>query len=191
MADRRVSSSATFCRTSESNGALYFVLSAFAFLCGWALAKLRVPNHDRSQNAAQVNTAPEDQPSTRRDAQQAPAPLNQTYFIDRRKNGIPSWKKWTEIGAVAVAFGLLLVNILLLGATKKAADAAKNAAEISRDTFQLTYRPRLKIVGLTQRQTSTGNGPNHDELDKGRLTVSIDVPNLGPFAARNVRFFAL
>ncbi len=33
------------------------------------------------------------------------------------------------------------------------------------------------------------NGKLHTELDKGRLRVSIDVPNMGPFPARNVRFF--
>jgi hypothetical protein len=122
-------------------------------------------------------------------AQEGPA-LNQPTLIstlqaptrvDESNRETPSWKKILEIAAAVIGVGLLVVNIFQMIATQK-------AAETARDTFRLTYRPRLKILGLTQDQAMV-DGKVQTNLDKGRLRVRIDVPNTGPFPARNVRFF--
>ncbi|MGO9640897.1 MAG: hypothetical protein ACLP1Y_06305 [Candidatus Acidiferrales bacterium] len=73
-------------------------------------------------------------------------------------------------------------------ATELAATAADRAAITAQKTFSLTYRPRLRILGFTANQAEV-NGKLVTYLDKGRLTVRIDVPNMGPFDARNVRFY--
>lgn len=73
-------------------------------------------------------------------------------------------------------------------ATEKAAAAADKAATAAENTFKLTNRPRLKILGITANQAMV-NGKLVTYLDNGRLTVRLDLANMGPFDARNVRFY--
>jgi hypothetical protein len=82
---------------------------------------------------------------------------------------------------------LLLLRQTSIG--KESADAARKSADTAAAVFKLTYRPRLKFVGITPAVQSYVNGELRTQSDNGRLRVTIDLPNLGPYSARNVRFF--
>lgn len=120
---------------------------------------------------------------------------NQTGELAREFRIAEKWQIGTNIGlgviglfALIIYYGQLSEMRMATRVTKTAADAAKSAAETAKDTFRLTNRPRLKILGITQNQAMV-NGKLVTYLDSGRLTVRIDVPNTGSFPARNVRFF--
>jgi hypothetical protein len=83
------------------------------------------------------------------------------------------WKKWAKSVPVLIAFGLLIVNIFQMNATKQAAEVASES-----------IRPRLTIVGLSP-QSLTGSNPL--PLDHGKLHVWFQVPNYGPMPASHIR----
>lgn len=95
-----------------------------------------------------------------------------------------------------LTFGLLVATLITsIAAIYQArsstlsAGAAKRASEVASNTFRLTFRPRLSLLGITPAVQSMVSGKLQTELDSGTLRVSISVPNTGPFPARNVRFF--
>jgi hypothetical protein len=109
-----------------------------------------------------------------------PAPP-QSHIPKWGKDETPPWKKGAEIAAVAIALGLLIVNIFQMRSTQKSADSADR-------TMKVAYRPRLLLIGIDPRVKSSPAGIE-PALDQQRLTVQIILPNTGPFSARNVRFF--
>ena len=102
------------------------------------------------------------------------------------------WATWLAVvGAIAyasVAACQLVEMRKATQATQEAAGAATKAANVAENTFRLTQRPRLKIlsVGLNQEMR---NGKMVRYFDNGKLTFQVDVPNMGPFDAINVRFY--
>jgi hypothetical protein len=126
-------SSSSSQNSPEPRGLLYILLSAFAFLTGWSLAQLRTPNDDGSETIhPQHGTAPKDRLSRfdSMTAAQTPPTPTQPYQPDRRKDNTPPWKKRAEIAAIAVAIGLLAINIFLWRSTRDAAKAAKCSAPL-------------------------------------------------------------
>lgn len=134
------------------------------------------------------------------DAVQKPIPVVVSYdqqTIEDQKgqygtqDAIRKWTKRAVIAASVYAAIAAYQGIQMKKATKateKAAAAAQSAATTANNTFRLTYRPRLSIPIITPN-LETSAGVLNTNLDKGRMTVRIDVPNTGPFPARNVKFF--
>ena len=118
-----------------------------------------------------IDSVPEPKPPT--DAERAE---------NEQKRKYNKLKTCLEIAATLIGLGLLGINILLWYSTKKAADSADKS-------IKLAYRPRLLLIGIDARFKTSPTGIREPALDKGRLTVQIILPNNGPFAARNVRFF--
>ena len=56
----------------------------------------------------------------------------------QRRDHTPTWKKVLEYIAVAIALGLLVVNIFQMSATRDAANAAKTAAEAATRSNEIT-----------------------------------------------------
>jgi hypothetical protein len=159
----------------EPGGFLYILLSAFAFFSGWLLCKSGSPQN-RGESVSPQNATKEQR--NRRNiepaivAQIAPTLVNQEY-PNRRKEDTPRWKKWAEIAAVLIAFGLLVVNIFQMRATQKASETAAN-------TLRLTFRPRININRLV-RQDTLNNGT--------QLALSFEGFNYGPIAAKNIKVY--
>jgi hypothetical protein len=123
----------------------------------WFLSKLRTPTQDINEPISpQDDTTPkhpEREPTVGSDIPPAPT---QHYQPDRRKDNTPKWKKWTEIIAVGVGVGLLGINILLWCSTKKAADAAKSAAETGArqlEAFEAAQAAHLVIESFSIQRT--------------------------------------
>jgi hypothetical protein len=145
-------SSSSSQNSPEPRGLLYILLSSLAFACGWFSARLHDPNQHVSETApSQSSTAGEGNRGQFEPivvSQVAPAPI-ETYLPHRREDNTPRWKKIAEWSIAGATVGLLIVNIFLWSATKKAADAADksagaagkaaNAAEESLTTVQRAY----------------------------------------------------
>jgi len=104
------------------------------------------------------------------------------------------FQKWLAANGVGVATLIALVFYTVYTARqwhqmKRAADAAKNTANTAYETMKLAYRPRVTLLGINPLAQSMINGKLVTTLNNGRLKVGIDLPNNGPFPARNVRFF--
>lgn len=98
---------------------------------------------------------------------------------------------------VLFTFALVLVSAVSGGISiwqatiaQRSANAARDAVNIANKTMRLAYRPRITLLGINPTVMRLQvNGSIRTTLDKNRLHVGIDIPNTGPFAARNVRFF--
>jgi hypothetical protein len=75
------------------------------------------------------------------------SPLDETKSDTKSQKGTPVW----EIAAVLIALGLLVVNIFQLRANKRAANAAKSAADTAHDTLIASNRPwmnaEMHVIG--------------------------------------------
>src|SRR6266576_2814537 len=146
-------------------------------------------NRDQAHDA-QENTSPS-HPRTETEKANSQKMSRFQAFMHKHFPEAKAHDRWTLVFTSVIAvstFIYMIAAVWTLVEMSRSTTAAKSAAETARDTFRLTYRPRLKILGITQNQEMI-NGKLHTNLDKGRLTVRIDVPNTGPFPARNVRFF--
>ena len=68
----------------------------------------------------------------------------------------PPLKEYLEIGAVLIAFGLLVVNIFVLCATRKAADAATKAANTAEKTMVLDERAGVGVPSVNGTRPEVG-----------------------------------
>jgi hypothetical protein len=126
----------------EPRGLLFVLVSAIAFFCGWCSAKLRTPKQNvrealPSQDARTAESTQRAVASSL--VSQTPSILPQQNQSDGSKNGRPVWEKAAAIGTL----GLLVVNIFLWLSTKKAADAAKESADLQRTVVEGTQAATL------------------------------------------------
>jgi hypothetical protein len=118
-----------------------------------------------------------------------PPPLTDKEAAQKKNNQRrKAIKFWIEIAGVVILFGYFSFTILIWYASKKAADAAKQAADTATDTFKLSFRPRVEIVSVGAFRESR-NGVIDNHVKDGFLTVQVGYVNRGPFTARNVRYF--
>ncbi len=108
--------------------------------------------------------------------QPPPAPPNPPNPHGGTRGTTPLWKKVVEVGAVIIAFGLLIVNIFQANSAQSAADAAKSAAGTARDAMQREQRAWLTI----------SNSQAHWVIGSP-LQVSPTITNTGKTPARHVR----
>lgn len=96
---------------------------------------------------------------------------------NNRKSNPPLW----EIATVLVAFGLLVVNILLWCSTKKAADAAKESADTARKELELSERPWVSVSMPVATDPLTTDS-------KGQVStaIHIEIKNVGRTPAKGV-----
>jgi hypothetical protein len=158
--------------SSERQGLLYILLSAFAFFSGWSSAKLSAPNQDVGKTIPPQDSTGEE--SNCRQFQSAivsemrPSPPKDTG-TDKRKDHTPLWKKLIEWGTLLVAIGLLVVNIYQMSATKKAANAAKDSVDIARKNAHFDQRAWLGITYGTYKYTVNQIfGATYDVTDTGK-----------------------
>jgi len=96
------------------------------------------PQQTTTENCNRSPTQPLFIPNVRRS-------LPKDSSADRRKDHPPFWKKIIEWGALLTAIGLLVVNSFQSCSTRKAADAAKSAAETAKETLIVSERPWVGI----------------------------------------------
>jgi hypothetical protein len=111
------------------------------------------------------------------------------YYEIRVKRSLRDPKFVLEIAGFVVLFVYAIYTIKMYYANRDSADAAKSAAETADKSMKLAYRPRLLLIGIDARVKTSPIGMEEPVLDEHRLTVQIQLPNTGPFTARNVRFF--
>jgi len=137
-----------FAHVSIVLNSLTFVKNYFHFssmfsvlLCSPMLpSEIPDPTHNPSESVA-----PEDTTKTERNLapgqplivpQIPPTPPKSPQPHQQGSDNTPPWKKYLEMVAVIIAFGLLVVNVLQMCATKKAADAATSAAKTAAKQFK-------------------------------------------------------
>jgi hypothetical protein len=124
-------------------------------LSGWFLARSRTPiESDRETVHPKDNATPADDPRQLDPVtfSQIPPAITQHSKADRRDDHTPPWKIFAEIAAISVGFGLLVVNIFLLCATK-------NAVNISQNTLKEMQTARQPWVGLETNNISVAPSP--------------------------------
>ena len=72
-----------------------------------------------------------------------------SYQSDRRKDNTPRWKKYTQIAAVLIAFGLLILNFYQLRAPQEAATAATKSADLQKHILEGTEHAVFRINEIT------------------------------------------
>jgi hypothetical protein len=156
---------------------LYILFSALAFLSGWSLAKFRALNTDVSKTVpAQDGTREE----TYRRCVEPPAvsqvapPQIQTYQTNKVEDDTPRRKKIVEWSIPAANIGLLIVNIFLLGATNKAASAAKDSVDLAGKNAQMDQRAWVAVSDISS-----------DSRQSENWTVSLIFKNTGKTPAKN------
>lgn len=163
--------------SSESRGLLYLLLSAFAFLTGWSLAKLRADiNEEDSESVYPQNSSKETnrRPIESAIVSQVTPARTQTHRTDERKDYTPRWKKIAESVVALGTLGLLIVDIFLMCSTKKAADTGATQLELSQRPWVI---PLVSIAGLLTF-----------DADGASLMLHFKSRNTGPSPAIDVLF---
>jgi hypothetical protein len=75
-----------------------------------------------------------------------PSPPSNHYSCGS-KDDTPPWKKGLEIGAVLIALGILIVNLFQNCANQRAASAARDSANVAKDTLLASNRPWIGLSG--------------------------------------------
>jgi len=75
----------------------------------------------------------------------------------RCEHETPAWKKKLEYAAVAIALGLLFINIFLWCATKKSADTAHDALAISERAYITIGKPDGTVADIVWPRDGMGN----------------------------------
>ena len=146
-------------------------------------SKSHAPIEDDSKTVhPQDNTRPESRlrQSDPASTSQIPPTITQHYQPDRRKDNTPPWKKRGEIAAIGIAGGLLIVNIFAMCATRKAANAAKDAAqsaERQRISFENSQRGQLAIENFSY---AFGDSHVHYELWNRGNSLIKEIGENGP-----------
>ena len=103
-------------------------------------------------------------------------PVDASKPDDTRNRKTPWWEK----AAVAIAFGLLIVNIYQMKATQKSADAAKSSADMEKRTAEKRDEAICTVegnvsVGSDVYETSIGNRGNVTaRVRSGRIDISLN-----------------
>lgn len=122
----------------EPSGLLHVLASVFSgVLFGMFLSRLRTsaskPSYDTRESIQPKNVSTQQEPpSTVVGLSEFLPPKADHRCPHSRTDNTPQWKKKTEIAAVVIASGLLVVNILVTIGTWKAANAAKEGVELTR-----------------------------------------------------------
>src|ERR1700674_5619813 len=139
--------------------------------------------------------APNDAPEIKNPTTQGPSevvshipqsPPNPPKPYDQRGDHTPTWKKVLEYIAVAIALGLLVVNIFQMHYTGKAAEAAKSASETAHDTLIATERPWVKIKQRIISPLTFNVGGRASGIPIAMMTVEDTIENVGQTVAVNV-----
>jgi hypothetical protein len=113
-----------------------------------------------------------------------PSPTDPQKSNSQKCDPTPPWKKRLEIAGFCVLVVYAIFTGLMYCANKKAADAAKSAADTAHDSLVLSERPWIKIghrivEPLTFDRPGT-NGPI------ATITIENTLENVGPTVALNV-----
>jgi hypothetical protein len=118
-----------------------------------------------------------------------PTPPNSPPTSNASRDNTPTWKKVLEFIAIGIAIALLIVNVLQTFATKKAADAAKVAADTATDTlrksveqFRIDERAWIEIERIESSTMSVEVGNKIINSFRYRLYPK----NVGKTAAHDV-----
>lgn len=159
-------------KTSSPGGISYTLLSALAFLSGLWLANLRAPDDGQSKSMSPVDHV--------RQGQTAPT-RKQANYIERRKRHTSLWTTLRESLSVLATVGLLLANVFLLASTKKAANAAKESADIAKKQLEMSERPWITIAFTVNRPLQ------FDAAGGMGVGLQIVTKNIGHSVATSVR----
>jgi hypothetical protein len=139
--------------SNESRGLLRTLSAAFSgVFLGFLLSRSNTPTNNPAQGGEPVypedNATPErtfGQFQTSIPSEIRPSPA-QHYGPDGRKDNTPPWKKNTEIAAVCIAGGLLVVNLFVTIASWRAASASKGAAEWTANQTRLIFNDQRPLI---------------------------------------------
>jgi len=177
----------------------------------WVLSQFHTPNEDARETVRPQDAPEPEGPSSQAQPTRGPlaihSPVDTNQSHDGGRDETPFWEK----AAVIIAFGLLIVNWYQGRQTKKAADAAKSAAEIAGATlkasqyqFRTEERPYIfaspypggSIVSITPAELGRAvlKTPNEMQpiierpLSDGRVEIEIvvKITNSGKSPAINV-----
>jgi hypothetical protein len=168
-------------------------LALLGILVSWvALVSIRRPprkpdeNRGKADYPVDTTTNPDDSaPRQLTTVAQVPPAPPQNDNADRRKNDAPLWEKLAATAVAIGTLGLLVVNIFLWSSTKKAADAAMDAAiaakkaqKFSETSLRVQVRPYLSAVSMR------GSG----SVIPGKNVIGIVLRNSGRTPALKVSF---
>ncbi|MGB8493967.1 MAG: hypothetical protein WCE53_06165 [Candidatus Acidiferrum sp.] len=128
-----------------------------------------MPTTDPEASAAEIQPAP---PTT---TELARSPI-QTFQTDIHNDSTPRWKRIGELSVTGATVGLLIINIFLWSATKKAADAARDSIIQVEKNTQLDERAWIGPV----------DAPIIDWKVGKKFSVAIPVKNTGKTPGTNV-----
>jgi len=169
--------------SQEPSGLLRTLASVFSgVLFGLLLSKLNTPSGGPTQNNC-TTIDPENDAKPKAPLSSLQVPITsrvppiptERYQPDRRKDNTQKWKKRTEIAGVITALVLLIVNIFTTLGTWKAANGAKEAADVA--VGQL--RPWLD-VDITRMEVA------FDAVGSASVQIEIKVLNDGHSPATDV-----
>jgi len=147
------------------------------------------PNTDASQESIQQSGSSKPEIASASTTPEVPPTLAEHYQPDRRKDSTPPWKKRSEIAAIMIAFGLLVVNIFALLAAKKAADAAMKSADTTKQQLEMSERPWVTIAinfDESPHSHSPGASLTFNSDGTASLNASVVVKNVGHSIAKFV-----
>lgn len=128
-------------------------------------------------------------PTSRPKVQIPPSHSGYKVTCEKKRDG---WDR-AKMGAEFIGFIFLVIYTLytagIYHANRKAAKAAKSAADIASQTMKIAYRPRVIIASLGPNATTRPGKPGFDFLEDGRIRMVSNISNIGPLTARNVRYF--
>lgn len=139
--ENNLSPAAQECRSASA------LLGALALALGMLFLTKLHPRRNAASQSAPSRQNPEGicAGST---AEPAPHPTDaasQKHYIGRRKRHTPLWKKLVESAVGLGTVGLLIVNLFLLPATKKAANAAKASADAEQNSLVISQQAHVVI----------------------------------------------
>lgn len=167
--------------SDEQSGLLKILASVFfGVLFGLFLSKLDTPTEDDGGSVHPKNNPGPETTLGRLQipvTPQAPPPATMHYYPDRQKDNTPRWKKRTEIVAVCIAGGLLIVNIFVTVGTWKAANAAKDTNESAEKSFRISNRAYVTVI----------SEPGRFQTDSQIPMVGVTLMSAGNTPAFNAR----
>jgi hypothetical protein len=179
--------------SSGPQSLLNILVSAFAFLCGWSLAKLRAPSQDasgtqhpqdRPHNATQIGQNIPSPVHVIVDASPPiPTPNKEREAGEERQEGRDKKRLGVEIILAFVTSLLLIANLLLVF-------TARRANKIASDALYINHRPWVGLDGGIQFPEK----PRFEIYPTNRmvhLSVRYFVKNYGTAPALNAVSYAM
>lgn len=123
------------------------ILGGLLLVFGVSLLSTMSTQNENSGKTVSPQDAPEERSgnSRRPILDSVPEATTKNNHIDAPKRNIPRWERTTAIVVAVGTIGLLVVNIFLWSATKKAANAAQSAADTAHDSLVRTERAWLGL----------------------------------------------